>query len=93
MNRGLIPCRLLKHIWQQECSWIVGVGQVSHFTSGPEKDFLIRLTEIAIQFKQVPLALFKNKNIAFDAPNRLVLHIQPDEGITLSFGAKYPGLG
>ncbi len=52
-----------------------------------------RLTEIAIQFKQVPLALFKNKNIAFDAPNRLVLHIQPDEGITLSFGAKYPGPG
>ncbi len=51
-----------------------------------------RLTEIAIQFKEVPLALFKNENIAFDAPNRLVLNIQPDEGITLSFGAKYPGM-
>jgi glucose-6-phosphate 1-dehydrogenase len=51
-----------------------------------------RLTEIAIQFKQVPLALFKNEHIAFDAPNCLVLHIQPDEGITLTFGAKIPGL-
>jgi glucose-6-phosphate 1-dehydrogenase len=51
-----------------------------------------RLTEIAIQFKQVPLALFKHENMAFNAPNRLVLNIQPDEGITLSFGAKSPGL-
>jgi glucose-6-phosphate 1-dehydrogenase len=24
-------------------------------------------------------------------PNRLVIHIQPDEGISLSFGAKLPG--
>lgn len=51
-----------------------------------------RLTEIAIQFKQVPLALFKNEHIAFDAPNCLVLNLQPDEGITLSFGAKIPGI-
>ena len=51
-----------------------------------------RLTEIAIQFKQVPLALFKNEHIAFEAPNCLVLRIQPDEGITLTFGAKIPGL-
>lgn len=56
------------------------------------KRLLKRLTEIAIQFKQVPLALFINEHIAFDAPNCLVLHIQPDEGITLTFGAKIPGL-
>ena len=29
--------------------------------------------------------------MAGEAPNRLVLKIQPDEGITLSFGAKVPG--
>jgi glucose-6-phosphate 1-dehydrogenase len=50
-----------------------------------------RLTEIAVQFKQVPLALFGVRNMAGDAPNRLIIHIQPDEGITLTFGAKAPG--
>jgi len=50
-----------------------------------------RLTEIAIQFKQVPLSLFGSRNLALDAPNLLVLNIQPDEGITLTFGAKAPG--
>lgn len=50
-----------------------------------------RLTEIAIQFTQVPLALFGQRNLAGDAPNVLVLRIQPDEGITLYLGAKSPG--
>jgi glucose-6-phosphate 1-dehydrogenase len=49
------------------------------------------LTEIAIHFKQVPLALFDWKNMAGDAPNVLVLNLQPNEGITLTFGAKLPG--
>jgi len=51
----------------------------------------LSVTEIAIQFKQVPLSLFGWRNMAGDAPNVLVLNIQPDEGITLSFGAKAPG--
>ena len=50
-----------------------------------------RVTEIAVQFKQVPLSLFGARNYAGDAPNLLVLSLQPDEGITLSFGAKAPG--
>lgn len=50
-----------------------------------------RKTEIAIQFKQVPLSLFNWENLAGEAPNVLVLRLQPDEGITLSFGAKIPG--
>ncbi|MBX3004429.1 MAG: glucose-6-phosphate dehydrogenase [Anaerolineales bacterium] len=50
-----------------------------------------RVTEIAIQYRQVPLALFGAHNMAGDAPNRLVLNLQPDEGITLTFGAKVPG--
>ncbi len=49
------------------------------------------ITEIAIQFKQVPLSLFGWKNMAGEAPNMLILGIQPDEGITLTFGAKVPG--
>ncbi|HBX70690.1 MAG TPA: glucose-6-phosphate dehydrogenase [Chloroflexi bacterium] len=50
-----------------------------------------QVTEVAIQFKQVPLSLFGWKNLAGAAPNVLVLNIQPDEGITLRFGAKAPG--
>ncbi len=50
-----------------------------------------RLTEIAIYFKQVPLPLFGWRNLAGDAPNRLIINVQPDEGITLTFGAKAPG--
>lgn len=48
-------------------------------------------TEIAIQFKQVPLSLFEWRNFAGDTPNMLILRIQPDESITLTFGAKAPG--
>ncbi len=49
------------------------------------------VTEIAIQYKQVPLSLFGWRNMAGDAPNQLILRIQPDEGITLTFGAKALG--
>jgi glucose-6-phosphate 1-dehydrogenase len=49
-----------------------------------------RETEIAIQFKQPPLSLFNWQNMAGNAPNVLVLNIQPNEGITLTFGAKSP---
>lgn len=49
-----------------------------------------RTTEIAIQFKQPPLSLFNWQNMAGEAPNRLILNIQPDEGIALTFGAKTP---
>ena len=55
------------------------------------KNLPVRATEIAIQFKQIPLSLFDWKNMAGQAPNVLVLRVQPDEGITLSFGAKLPG--
>jgi glucose-6-phosphate 1-dehydrogenase len=50
-----------------------------------------RVTEIAVQYKQVPLSLFGARNMAGDAPNRLLLNIQPEEGITMTFGAKVPG--
>jgi len=50
-----------------------------------------RATEIAIHFKQVPLSLFNWKNMAGEAPNVLILRVQPDEGINLTIGAKLPG--
>ena len=45
-------------------------------------------TEIAIQFKKAPHMVFQGRDVE---PNSLVMNIQPDEGISLSFGAKAPG--
>jgi len=50
-----------------------------------------RDTEIAITFKRAPFILFRNTPVDQLTSNRLVLHIQPDEGVTLRFGAKVPG--
>lgn len=50
-----------------------------------------RVTEIAIQFKRAPFTLFRHTPVESLNPNRLILQIQPDEGISLSFGAKIPG--
>ena len=55
------------------------------------KRLAARVTEIALQFKQVPLSLFNWHNLAGDAPNVLVINIQPNEGIILTFGVKSPG--
>jgi glucose-6-phosphate 1-dehydrogenase len=50
-----------------------------------------RMTEIAIQFKRAPFMLFRNTGIENLTQNQLVIRIQPDEGISLRFGAKVPG--
>ncbi len=49
-----------------------------------------RDTEIMIQFRRPPLLLFDQREDQID-PNRLVLHIQPDEGIEIQMKAKHPG--
>lgn len=49
-------------------------------------------TEIVIQFRQIPFCLFGQDQVCSKIEaNRLVLHIQPHEGITLGFGIKAPG--
>ena len=48
------------------------------------------VTEIAIQFKEVPHRLFTDADSPLDA-NVLVIRIQPNEGISLRFAAKLPG--
>jgi glucose-6-phosphate 1-dehydrogenase len=50
-----------------------------------------RTTEIAIQFKQAPFALFRDTPVDILTPNVLALQLQPDEGASLQFGAKIPG--
>jgi glucose-6-phosphate 1-dehydrogenase len=50
-----------------------------------------RLTEITIQFKRAPFILFRDTAVEKLSSNQLIVHIQPDEGISLRFGAKVPG--
>jgi glucose-6-phosphate 1-dehydrogenase len=58
-----------------------------------------RVTEVAVQFKLPPLRLFRTVECAGDfcdltdtQPTVLAFRIQPDEGISLSFLAKRPGM-
>lgn len=48
-------------------------------------------SSIVIQFKKAPFVLFRDTSIERLTTNRIEIHIQPDEGITLHFGAKVPG--
>jgi glucose-6-phosphate 1-dehydrogenase len=55
------------------------------------KHMAARLTEIAIRFKPAPYAPFDDTHVETLPPNWLVLHIQPNEGISLQFEVKRPG--
>jgi len=48
-------------------------------------------TDITITFRRPPHRLFDGTEVGDFTPNVLVLHLQPDEGISLSFQAKVPG--
>jgi glucose-6-phosphate 1-dehydrogenase len=49
-----------------------------------------RVTEVAVQFKRPPHLPFSREAAEHLEANSLVLRIQPDEGISLRFGAKAP---
>ncbi len=51
----------------------------------------VRTTQIVIQFKRVPFSPFRQTPVDRLRPNRLILRLQPDEGISLRFSAKVPG--
>src|SRR5262249_24076115 len=55
------------------------------------KRIAARVTEIVVQFKRAPFMMFRQTAVDQLDPNRLILHLQPEEGISLSFGAKVPG--
>ena len=50
-------------------------------------------SEVVIEFKQPPLALFRQASMAPPEPNQLVISIQPEETIKLRLSAKVPGTG
>jgi glucose-6-phosphate 1-dehydrogenase len=51
------------------------------------------VTEVVIHFKKTPHKLFRNRPIDYSEDNKLIIRIQPDEGILLKFGMKLPGAG
>jgi glucose-6-phosphate 1-dehydrogenase len=55
------------------------------------KRLAAQTTEIVIQFRRAPFVLFRDTPVENLMPNQLVLHIQPQEGISLQFAAKVPG--
>src|SRR5207237_9899235 len=52
-----------------------------------------RETTIAIQFKRAPHPPFELGASEGLRPNVLIVHVQPDEGVSLALGAKVPGQG
>jgi glucose-6-phosphate 1-dehydrogenase len=50
-----------------------------------------RGTEIVVQFKKAPLVIFRGTPVDHLAANRLIFHIQPQQGIEVLFHAKVPG--
>jgi glucose-6-phosphate 1-dehydrogenase len=56
------------------------------------KRLAARLSEIAIQFKAVPHSVFE-RSAGVIEPNRLIIRLQPDEGVKLVLMSKDPGPG
>ncbi|MGH2920764.1 MAG: glucose-6-phosphate dehydrogenase [Gaiellaceae bacterium] len=52
-----------------------------------------RETTIAIQFESAPHLPFEQTETEELRPNLLLIHVQPDEGVSLAVGAKVPGQG
>ncbi len=52
-----------------------------------------RVTEIRVQFKRPPHLMFGRDAMKEVDPNAITLRIQPEEGISLKFGAKVPSAG
>jgi glucose-6-phosphate 1-dehydrogenase len=73
-------------LWVDSWRW---AGVPFYLRTG--KALKARDTEIIVTFKQVPLALFRDTPVADLPPSRLVLQLQPDEGIAFDFMVKQPG--
>jgi glucose-6-phosphate 1-dehydrogenase len=70
---------------------ITGDGLACRSTCAPARSCRRQLTEIVVQFKRAPFTLFRHTPVRSLNPNAIILRIQPDEGISLSFDAKVPG--
>ncbi len=83
---SLTPTFALMKIFIDNWRW---QGVPFFLTSG--KRLAKKLTEIVIQFKEVPHSMFRQTLGETIAANRLTLGIYPDEKVTLTFQTKNPG--
>lgn len=57
------------------------------------KQMPTKVTEIVVHFKEAPHQMFSGVDGVHPKPNKLILRIQPNEGIVLKIGMKVPGAG
>jgi glucose-6-phosphate 1-dehydrogenase len=85
---SLTPTYAMMKIFLDNWRW---QGVPFYLSSG--KRLSEKITEIAVQFKEVPHSMFRRTLGESIAANRLVLGIHPEEKITLTFQTKNPGAG
>jgi len=83
---SLTPTFAMMKVFVDNWRW---QGVPFFMTSG--KRLAEKVTEIAIQFKEVPHSMFRQTLGEHISENRLVLGIYPDEKMTLTFQTKNPG--
>ena len=83
---SLVPTFAMLKIYLDNWRW---QGVPFYLASGKRMEK--KITEIVVQFKEVPHSLFQNVFGAQISANRLVLSIYPEEKITLTFQTKNPG--
>ncbi|MHC4942887.1 MAG: glucose-6-phosphate dehydrogenase, partial [Planctomycetota bacterium] len=62
-----------------------------HFYIRTGKRLPARVSEVVVQFRPVPHLFFPPEAVADIIPNRMVIRVQPDQGISLRIEAKQPG--
>jgi len=83
---SLTPTFAMMKVFLDNWRW---QGVPFYLTSG--KRLAKKLTEIAIQFKEIPHSMFRQTLGEHITANRLILGIYPDEKISLTFQTKNPG--
>ena len=83
---SLVPTFAMMKLYLDNWRW---QGVPFYLTSG--KRLAEKLTEIVIQFKEVPHSMFRRTLGERITANRLILGVYPDEKITLTFQTKNPG--
>ena len=92
-RRASRPTRRPRPTSPPSCTWTTGAGPTRPFYIRTGKRLPRRETTIAIQFKRAPHPPFEVDLESPLRPNVLLIHIQPDEGVSLAIGAKVPGQG
>ena len=73
------------------CTCRTGAGPGVPFYLRTGKRLARKVTEIAVTLKPVPHLAFQSSGSVGVQANQIILTVQPDEGVSVSLGAKIPG--